>query len=162
MENLKEQRLGYCYNNAKGDQMLVVEYNGNKNVVVKNVTAGTIHKCRWCDLKNVRCPAVYDATAARNRFKEELDAASNRFKEELDKVSAINAVTEAEKPAGGANSARTDLSDEVIRQVKESKGWAFADDLRRDYDEGNGGCASVAVASSIVLVVVGLLAWLLW
>ena len=150
MENLKEKRLGYGYCNAKGEQMLVTEYNGNKNVVVKNVTAGTIHKCRWCDLKNVRCPAVYDASAARNRFKEELD-----------KVSPINTVTEAEKPAGGANSARTDLSDEVIRKVKESKEWAFQDDLRRDYDEGNGGCASVAVASSIVLVVVGLLAWLL-
>ena len=151
MENLKEKRLGYGYSNAKGEQMLVTEYRNNKRVVVKNVTTGTTHQCRWCDLQNVRCTAVYDATAARNRLKEELD-----------KVSAINTVTEAEKPAGGANSARTDLSDEVIRKVKESKEWAFQDDLRRDYDEGNGGCASVAVASSIVLVVVGLLAWLLW
>ena len=150
MENLKEKRLGYGYCNAKGEQMLVTEYHNNKRIVVKNVTTGAIHQCRWCDLQNVRCTAVYDATAARNRFNEELD-----------KVSAINAVTEAEKPAGGANSARTDLSDEVIRKVKESKEWAFQDDLRRDYDEGNGGCASVAVASSIVLVVVGLLAWLL-
>lgn len=161
MENLKEKRLGYSYCNAKGEQMLVTEYRNNKRVVVKNVTTGAIHQCRWCDLKNVRCPAVYDATAARNRFKEELDAARTRFEEELDKVSAINTVTEAEKPAGGANSARTDLSDEVIRKVKESKEWAFQDDLRRDYDEGNGGCASVVVGVSIVLVVVGLLAWLL-
>lgn len=150
MKNLKKKRLGYGYCNAKGEQMLVTEYRNNKRVVVKNLTTGTTHQCRWCDLQNVRCTAVYDATAARNRFKEELD-----------KVSPINTVTEAEKPANGANSARTDLSDEVIRKAKESKEWAFQDDLRHDYDEGNGGCASVVVGVSIVLVVVGLLAWLL-
>lgn len=155
MKNLKKKRLGYGYCNAKGEQCIVVEYKNNKHVVVRNVTTGAIHQCRWCDLKNVRCPAVYDATAARSRFKEELDAARTRFEEELDKVSAINTVTEAEKPANGANSTRTEV-------VKESKEWAFGNGLRRDYDEGNGGCASVAVASSIVLVVVGLLAWLLW
>lgn len=176
MENLKEQRLGYGYCNAKGEQMLVTEYRNNKRVVVKNVTTGTTHQCRWCDLQNVRCPAVYDASAARRRFEEEIEKSkpintvteAREYAKELgiynDKVKdAIDnvAATATGKPTNCPNSARTDLTDEVIRQVKESEEWAFADDLAKDYDEGNGGCASVAVASSIVLVVVGLLAWLL-
>ena len=145
MKNLKENRLGYEFTNALGHKCKVTAYKSNKEVVVHDTATNKFHTCRWCDLKNVRCPAVYDATAARRRFGEELD-----------KVSAINTVTKAEKSADGANSARTDLSDEVIRKVKESENWAFEDEIKGRYQEEveeEKGCAASAIVMGIAVVV---------
>ena len=130
MKNLKKKRLGYGYCNARGEQCIVVEYKNNKHVVVRNVTRGTTHKCRWLDLRNPKCVTVYDATASRKRFESEIDEA---------------VVNEG-------------LSKETIEAVKKSDEYDFKKALP-DVGKNDGLAASVLVIS-IEIAGVALLWWL--
>ena len=62
MKNLKENRLGYEFTNALGHKCKVTAYKSNKEVVVHDSVTDKYHECRWCDLHNPRCKAVYDAS----------------------------------------------------------------------------------------------------
>ena len=62
MKNLKETRLGYEYRNALGHDCKVTAYKSNKEVVVHDSVTDKYHECRWCDLHNPKCKAVYDST----------------------------------------------------------------------------------------------------
>lgn len=81
MKNLRKERLGYEYVNSLGHPCKVTAYKSNKEVVVHDEVTDKYHECRWCDLYNPRCKAVYDATQRkavetptinRNDFDEEL------------------------------------------------------------------------------------------
>lgn len=136
MKNLKDNRLGYEFVNALGHACKVTAYKSNKEVVVHDTATNKYHTCRWCDLHNPRCKAVYDATQRKSVetppiYRKVLD-------EEL-----VNRVRESENWC---------FADEVTS-------------CSDDYDEdGNGrGCApSVIVVGMLLAFVVLILGILLW
>lgn len=108
MKNLKENRLGYEFTNALGHKCKVTAYKSNKEVVVHDEVTDKFHECRWCDLHNPRCKAVFDAsqktpTINRNDFDEEL----------------VKKVKESENWAFGE-----DISARYQGEIEEEKGCA--------------------------------------
>ena len=112
MKNLKENRLGYEYVNSLGHPCKVTAYKSNKEVVVHDEVTNKFHTCRWCDLHNPKCKAVYDAT--QKKAVEPPVINRNDFDEEL-----VNRVRESVNWAFGE-----DISARYQGEVEEEKGCA--------------------------------------
>ena len=112
MKNLKETRLGYEYRNALGHACKVTAYKSNKEVVVHDSVTNKFHTCRWCDLHNPKCKAVYDVT--QKKAVETPTINRNDFDEEI-----IKKVKESENWAF-----RDDVSVRYKEEQEEEKGCA--------------------------------------
>jgi len=60
MKNLKSERLGLAYTNSQGHRCVITAYKSNKEMVVHDEVTDKYLHCRWCDLHNPKCKAVYN------------------------------------------------------------------------------------------------------
>lgn len=139
MKNLKENRLNYEYVNSLGHPCKVTAYKSNKEVVVHDEVTNKFHECRWCDLHNPKCKAVFDANSVKRiTLKDYNDGElSNKAVE----TPTIN---------------RKDYDEELVKKVKESENWAFGEDISARYQEEQEeekGCAASAIVMCIAVVV---------
>jgi len=136
MKNLKENRLGYEFTNALGHKCKVTAYKNNKEVVVHDEVTDKFHECRWCDLHNPRCKAVYDAT--QKKAVETPTINRKDYDEEL-----VNRVRESENWC---------FPDEISALYQEEV---------EDYAEPRNGCVLVWAIIAVVAVVATAL-YLVW